>query len=305
MPQRLGKQDGRFAIGVDYGTNSVRALVVDRGRRPRGRHRASTTIPAARRASCSIRRIRTSPGRTRPTTSRASIAVGARGREGGEARPRLPAGERRRHRRRHDRLDAHSRSIAQGTPLAMQPEFRKQPGGPGLAVEGPHGPRRGGRDHREGRQATATATWPSAAAPTAASGTGRRSCTASGRRRRSSTAAYSWVELADFVPAFITGNLDPDTLPRGICAAGHKAMYNEQWGGLPSKAFLREARSRRWPRLRERYATPALPADQKAGELTAEVAKQGRPAGRACRWPSARSTPTWARSARASSRARW
>ena len=29
-------------------------------------------------------------------------------------------------------------------------------------------------------------------------------------------AAYSWVELADFVPAFVTGNLDPDTLPRGI-----------------------------------------------------------------------------------------
>ena len=51
-------------------------------------------------------------------------------------------------------------------------------------------------------------------------------------------AAYSWVELADFVPAFITGNLDPHTLPRGICAAGHKAMYHEAWGGLPSAKFL-------------------------------------------------------------------
>ena len=53
-------------------------------------------------------------------------------------------------------------------------------------------------------------------------------------------AAYAWVELADFIPAYLTGNLDPDTLPRGICAAGHKAMYNAHWGGLPSKQFLRQ-----------------------------------------------------------------
>jgi L-ribulokinase len=51
-------------------------------------------------------------------------------------------------------------------------------------------------------------------------------------------AAYGWVELADFVPGFVTGNLVPETMPRGICAAGHKAMYNDQWGGLPSEEFL-------------------------------------------------------------------
>ena len=59
-------------------------------------------------------------------------------------------------------------------------------------------------------------------------------------------AAYSWVELADFIPAYITGNLDPHTLPRGICAAGHKAMYNDQWGGLPSKISLLNS-IRPWP----------------------------------------------------------
>jgi len=58
-------------------------------------------------------------------------------------------------------------------------------------------------------------------------------------------AAYAWVELADFIPACITGNLDPKTLPRGICAAGHKAMYGELWGGLPDKRFLR-ALDPRW-----------------------------------------------------------
>jgi len=92
-------------------------------------------------------------------------------------------------------------------------------------------------------------------------------------------AAYSWVELADFVPAFITGNLDPDTLPRCICAAGHKAMYHDQWGGLPSKRFLAGLDPELAP-LRDRYAQPAVSADRKAGNLSPEVAeKVGLPPG--------------------------
>ena len=92
-------------------------------------------------------------------------------------------------------------------------------------------------------------------------------------------AAYAWVELADFIPGFITGNLDPHTIPRCICAAGHKAMYHDQWGGLPSKQFLTKL-DPGLAAVRQRYADRAVPADQKAGELTAEVAKRvGLPAG--------------------------
>jgi len=92
-------------------------------------------------------------------------------------------------------------------------------------------------------------------------------------------AAYAWVELADFVPALITGNLHPATLPRGICAAGHKAMYHEQWGGLPKRAFLKGL-DPALVNVRERYAPAAVPADRKAGNLTAEVAaKVGLPPG--------------------------
>ncbi len=92
-------------------------------------------------------------------------------------------------------------------------------------------------------------------------------------------AAYAWVELADFVPGFVTGNLDPDTMPRGICAAGHKAMYNDQWGGLPKKRFLAGLDSD-LAAIRDRYISQAVPSDHKAGNLTAEVAaKVGLPAG--------------------------
>jgi L-ribulokinase len=51
-------------------------------------------------------------------------------------------------------------------------------------------------------------------------------------------AAHSWVELADYVPAALTGTEAPDKLTVGICAAGHKAMYHESWGGYPDAEFL-------------------------------------------------------------------
>jgi len=86
-------------------------------------------------------------------------------------------------------------------------------------------------------------------------------------------AAYSWVELADFIPGFLTGNLKPETMPRSICAAGHKAMYNPAWGGLPSEDFLKSL-DPELVKIRQRYASEALPADRKAGELAKEVARK-------------------------------
>jgi len=85
-------------------------------------------------------------------------------------------------------------------------------------------------------------------------------------------AAYSWVEAADFIPGFITGNLNPLKLKRGICAAGHKAMYNDDWGGLPSKKFL----ARLDPQLaglRDRLYQRAAPSNQVAGYLSRSMAR--------------------------------
>ncbi|MEO1498338.1 MAG: ribulokinase [Planctomycetota bacterium] len=82
-------------------------------------------------------------------------------------------------------------------------------------------------------------------------------------------AAASWVELADYIPAWATGNTAPAAIPRGVCAAGHKAMYSDTWGGLPSAEFLDAVQ----PGLaRFRYASQAVPASRPAGGLTPAVA---------------------------------
>jgi len=92
-------------------------------------------------------------------------------------------------------------------------------------------------------------------------------------------AAYSWVECADFIPAYLTGKKDPQTMARGICAAGHKGMYHPQWGGWPSAAFL-ESLEKGFSRYRERLAATAVPADRRSGELTGEIAARvGLPPG--------------------------
>ncbi len=53
-------------------------------------------------------------------------------------------------------------------------------------------------------------------------------------------AAHTWVEIADWIPAVLTGTEHPGRLKRGICAAGHKAMFHPAWGGYPDEAFLGE-----------------------------------------------------------------
>jgi L-ribulokinase len=52
-------------------------------------------------------------------------------------------------------------------------------------------------------------------------------------------AAYSWVEHCDWMPGLLTGNTKPESIFRSRCAAGHKAMWHEDWKGLPSEKFLK------------------------------------------------------------------
>jgi L-ribulokinase len=86
-------------------------------------------------------------------------------------------------------------------------------------------------------------------------------------------AAASWVELADFVPAVLAGVDDSTKIVRCICAAGHKAMYSEAWGGLPPKGFL----ARLDPKLadlRDRLYGQAWAPGRPAGQLSAHWARE-------------------------------
>lgn len=94
--------------------------------------------------------------------------------------------------------------------------------------------------------------------------------------RRSSPAvfkaAYSWVELADWIPSVLAGVSDPKAIKRGVCCAGHKALYADDWGGLPDKEFLAQL-DPTLADLRDRLYEKAYDATEAAGTLCAEWAK--------------------------------
>ncbi|HYG21505.1 MAG TPA: ribulokinase [Verrucomicrobiae bacterium] len=86
-------------------------------------------------------------------------------------------------------------------------------------------------------------------------------------------AAHSWVELSDFVPAALTGTLHPDKFIAGVCAAGHKAMWNAKWGGYPDQEFLAKL-DPKLAALRERLTTRVYTVEKAVGGLTADWAKR-------------------------------
>lgn len=85
-------------------------------------------------------------------------------------------------------------------------------------------------------------------------------------------AAHTWLECCDFVTAFITGQTDPAKVKRSACAAGHKAMHNAAWGGLPSREFLAKL-SPGMAALSDRLYTDVYSSEKVAGTLDQEVAR--------------------------------
>lgn len=85
--------------------------------------------------------------------------------------------------------------------------------------------------------------------------------------------AYSCVEHCDWIPAILTGNVNPLTMKRSRCAAGHKAMWNEKWGGLPEENFL-VAIDPLLKGFRKRLYKDTYTSDVKTGGLSREWAKK-------------------------------
>ncbi|MCX7876861.1 MAG: ribulokinase [Melioribacteraceae bacterium] len=86
-------------------------------------------------------------------------------------------------------------------------------------------------------------------------------------------AAYSWAEICDWIPAVLVGNTKPENIKRSICAAGHKALFNYDWGGLPDKDFLNML-SDGLGDLRDRLYSSAYTSENKIGNLSEEWAKK-------------------------------
>ena len=92
-------------------------------------------------------------------------------------------------------------------------------------------------------------------------------------------AAHSWEELADYVPAALTGTEHPDKFIAGVCAAGHKAMWNAKWGGYPDAQFLSKLNPK-LAKLRARLTPRVHSIDRAVGGLTDDWAERtGLPAG--------------------------
>ena len=91
--------------------------------------------------------------------------------------------------------------------------------------------------------------------------------------------AFSWVEHCDWIPAVLTEETDPLKIKRSRCAAGHKAMWHEDFDGLPDEKFL-TGLDRKLAGLRDRLFRETYTCDVVAGTITSEWAgRLGLPEG--------------------------
>ena len=85
--------------------------------------------------------------------------------------------------------------------------------------------------------------------------------------------AVAIVEHCEWLPALITGVKTAKAIVRSRCANGHKAMWHESWGGLPAQAFLTTLD----PLLkgfRDRLFDETETADKPVGHLSPEWASR-------------------------------
>ena len=85
--------------------------------------------------------------------------------------------------------------------------------------------------------------------------------------------AYAVIEHCDWMPALLTGNLRPEQVKRSRCAAGHKGMWADEWGGYPSQEFL-AALDPLLNRFGERLSNETCTSDVSAGKITKEWAER-------------------------------
>ena len=86
-------------------------------------------------------------------------------------------------------------------------------------------------------------------------------------------AAYTWMEHCDIMTYLLIADKDLKAFKRSRCAAGHKAMWHESWNGLPPKEFLGQL-DPYLSELRDHLYTETFTSDTIAGTLNEEWAKK-------------------------------
>jgi L-ribulokinase len=87
----------------------------------------------------------------------------------------------------------------------------------------------------------------------------------------------SWVEHCDWIPFLLTGGSDITQMKRGVCSAGHKALWSEAFGGFPPNDFFASL-SPLLDGFTHKLFTKTYTADQQAGIISGEwAAKLGLP----------------------------
>lgn len=262
----------KYVIGIDYGTDSCRALVVDSAN---GREAASAVCPYPRWKKGLYCDARGQRYRQHPLDYTESLETAVRG-----AVAAIPAD-------RPGEICALAFDTtgstpvltdAAGTPLALSPRFAEEPDAMFVlwkdhtaireAAEINAAARRSDTDYTRYSGGIYSAEWvwskvlhilktnPSVA-----------------------EAAYAWVEHCDWMCALLTGNTRPEKVLRSRCAAGHKGLWHAAWGGWPPAAFLDGLRPG-LGRFAERMSSETHTAERYAGGLCGEwAARLGLPAG--------------------------
>ncbi len=264
-----------FALGLDFGTNSARALVVDL-RSGRAVGEAVAPYPSGRDG---VLLDRDDPNLARQNPADYAVALAAAGR----AALRQAARERAFRPERVVGIGIDTTAStplpvdAHGTPLALKPQFRRN-----LAAQAwlwkDH------TAHAEAQEITALVRRDLPDYLPLCGGVYSSEWFWSKilRCRRAApqvfAAADTWLEQCDYIAALLTGCDDVRALRRSACAAGHKALFHPQ-RGLPPADVLRQL-DPALAELRSRLYDRAYTCDQPAGGLAPAWAhKLGLPAG--------------------------
>jgi L-ribulokinase len=232
----MSASKAKYSLGLDFGTNSVRALVVDvRTGREVG---TATSAYASGEAGIVLDRRDPNLARQNPAdylTGLEAAATGALRRAKKAVRGFDPAavigiGV--------DTTGSTPLPVdREGTPLCFKAPFRKNPNAMAWLWKDHTG-------HAEAAEITALAAREHPEYLAKCGGTYSSEWFFSKILHclrvdpRVFDAAWSWVECADWIPAVLAGETRPEKIKRSRCAAGHKAMFNAAWGGLPAADFL-------------------------------------------------------------------